>query len=101
VMAVLGEARAYPRTGREHPDTGLVKADASITSMIDHTLLKPSATARRIEKLCLEAKIHHFASVCVNSIYVPLAVEILRDTDVKVCTVVGFPLGASLPQVKA
>ncbi|NJR12671.1 deoxyribose-phosphate aldolase, partial [bacterium] len=63
-------------------------------------LLKPDATARQIEMLCLEAKQYSFAAVCVNSVFVPLCLELLNGSTVKVCTVVGFPLGASLPQVK-
>lgn len=62
--------------------------------MIDHTILKPEATKEQVEKLCREAKEYGFASVCVNSSYVPLCAELLSDSEVKVCTVVGFPLGA-------
>ena len=69
--------------------------------MIDHTLLKQDASSEAIEKLCLEAKEYHFASVCVNPGFIPLAAKILKGTDVKVCTVVGFPLGATLPESKA
>lgn len=65
-----------------------------ITGFIDHTLLKPEATPDQIKKLCEEAAEHHFASVCVNSSHVPLAAKMLRGTGVKVCAVVGFPLGA-------
>ena len=101
VMAILGETRTYPRTGRTRPGMGSVPDDTPITSLIDHTLLKPEATARDIEMLCYEAQEFEFASVCVNSAYVPLAVEMLKESDVAVCTVIGFPLGASLPQVKA
>ena len=101
VMAVLGEARVAARTGRMDPAVGQVALGASIASLIDHTLLKPEATARQIEMLCYEAREYGFASVCVNSVYVPLARELLRNTPVKVCTVAGFPLGTSLPQVKA
>lgn len=62
--------------------------------MIDHTILKPDATIKQIETLCGEAVEYGFASVCVNSSYVPFCAELLADSDVKVCTVVGFPLGA-------
>ena len=62
---------------------------------IDHTLLKPDCTDEQIEKLCLEAKEYDFASVCVNPGYIKTCYSILKDTDVKVCTVVGFPLGAT------
>lgn len=69
--------------------------------MIDHTLLKQDASSEAIVKLCSEAKEFHFASVCVNPGFVPLAAKELKGTDVKVCTVVGFPLGATLPESKA
>ncbi|MBT4792259.1 MAG: deoxyribose-phosphate aldolase [Halobacteriovoraceae bacterium] len=68
---------------------------------IDHTLLKPNATSDQITKLCKEAIEHEFASVCVNSFFVPFCSRILKEAKVKVCTVVGFPLGASPKEVKA
>lgn len=72
-----------------------------IAPLIDHTLLKPNATEQEIIKLCEEAKKYGFASVCVNPAYVSLCKQLLKDTNVKVCTVVGFPLGATTPTVKA
>jgi deoxyribose-phosphate aldolase len=69
--------------------------------MIDHTLLKPDATADQIAQLCYEARKFKFASVCVNPTHVELCAELLQGTEVKVCTVIGFPLGASAPEVKA
>lgn len=101
VKAILEESGVQPRTGRTRPDLGDVPEGASIASLIDHTLLKPDATARAIEKICFEAREYGFASVCVNSRFVPLAAELLKDSDSAVCTVVGFPLGASFSQVKA
>ena len=73
----------------------------TIAEMIDHTLLKPEATPAQIEKLCAEAAEYHFASVCVNPVYIPLAARLLKGTGVKVCCVVGFPLGAIAPEQKA
>lgn len=73
----------------------------TIASMIDHTLLKPEATPEQIGKLCREAAEYHFASVCVNPTYIPLAERLLQGTGVKVCCVVGFPLGAIAPEQKA
>jgi deoxyribose-phosphate aldolase len=73
---------------------------AEIAPLIDHTLLKPEASADQIRKLCQEAVRYGFASVCVNPWYVPIAAECVRGTSVKVCSVVGFPLGATLPRVK-
>jgi deoxyribose-phosphate aldolase len=73
-----------------------------IAQMIDHTLLKATATKEEIVKLAEEAKEYRFASVCVNPAWVKTAYEVLKDTpEVKVCTVIGFPLGASTPEVKA
>lgn len=70
-------------------------------SMIDHTLLAPDATAEQIESLCLEAKKYGFASVCVNPSWVKYCHSLLQDTSVKVCTVIGFPLGATTSKTKA
>jgi deoxyribose-phosphate aldolase len=78
--------------------TGPIEAD--IARLIDHTLLKPEASRKEIQKLCEEALKYGFASVCVNPWNVAQAAEILRGSEVRVCTVVGFPLGATLPQVK-
>lgn len=68
---------------------------------IDHTLLKPDATKQEVEKICNEARDHGFASVCINPTWVPLAYKMLRGYESQVCTVVGFPLGATYPEVKA
>ena len=73
----------------------------SIASYIDHTLLKPDATGEQIDQLCAEAREYGFASVCVNPYYVARCVKNLKGTDVKVCTVVGFPLGATTAESKA
>jgi deoxyribose-phosphate aldolase len=74
---------------------------AEVARLIDHTLLQPDATESQIQQLCREAKQYRFASVCVNPTWVPLARTLLVDSLVKVATVVGFPLGATLPEVKA
>ncbi|GIN85434.1 deoxyribose-phosphate aldolase [Heyndrickxia sporothermodurans] len=73
----------------------------NIAKMIDHTLLKPEATKQQIQSLCEEAKEFSFASVCVNPTWVSFASEMLKGSDVKVCTVIGFPLGATTPETKA
>lgn len=73
----------------------------NILGMIDHTILKPEATKDMVEILCKEAMDHKFAAVCVNPYYVKLCKEILKDSNVKVATVVGFPLGANTKEVKA
>ncbi len=72
-----------------------------LNKYIDHTLLKADATKEQITKLCNEAKQYNFASVCDNTCYVPLCKELLKDSDVKVCCVVGFPLGAMDSDSKA
>lgn len=73
----------------------------NLAQMIDHTLLKSAATRPDIEKLCNEARQYGFCSVCVNPFWVSYARELLQGSDVKVCTVIGFPLGASTSTVKA
>lgn len=80
---------------------GGIPEDLSIAHKVDHTLLKPDATADQIAQLCFEARKYNFASVCVNPTHVKLCADLLKGTAVKVCTVVGFPLGASSPDVKA
>jgi deoxyribose-phosphate aldolase len=72
----------------------------SIAKLIDHTLLRPEATRADILQLCRESIEYHFASVCVNAYWVPLAASQLAGSDVKVCTVVGFPLGATSTEAK-
>lgn len=78
-----------------------VKLDAKeLSAMIDHTLLKPEATISEIEQLCAEAMQHKFASVCVNPSFVSTCFNIIKSSNVKVCTVIGFPLGATTTQSK-
>ncbi|MBS7530099.1 deoxyribose-phosphate aldolase [Hazenella sp. IB182353] len=72
-----------------------------IVSMIDHTLLKPDVKEDQIHKLCEEAKTYRFASVCINPYWVPLAKKNLQNSDIMVCTVIGFPLGINTKEVKA
>jgi deoxyribose-phosphate aldolase len=83
-----------------------LRADPSVyphgvASLIDHTLLKPEASQSDIEKLCAEARQYGFATVCVNPTWVAFCERALRGATARVCTVVGFPLGATLPEVKA
>lgn len=80
---------------------GIGAVPAALAKLIDHTLLKPEATRDDVVKLCEEAKQHRFASVCVNTTWVPLCKSLLAGTDVMVCAVVGFPLGAMTPTAKA
>ena len=81
------------------PGSGALPRD--LGSYIDHTLLKPDATAKQIRQLCAEAREHSFASVCVNPSFVRLAADCLKGCSVDVCSVVGFPLGAHMPEIKA
>ena len=89
-----GAARVVATTGYSPGTDGLA-------SLIDHTLLKPDAAKEEVEQLCREAAQFCFASVCVNPNWVALCREMLRNSGVKVCTVIGFPLGAHLPDIKA
>ncbi|KZN99200.1 2-deoxyribose-5-phosphate aldolase [Bacillus badius] len=72
-----------------------------VAKIIDHTLLKPETTKDQVKKLCEEARAYEFASVCINPVWVAYASEQLQGTKVKVCTVIGFPLGATTSTVKA
>jgi deoxyribose-phosphate aldolase len=74
---------------------------AAIAKFIDHTQLKPEALSEQITKLCEEAKENEFASVCINPTHVKLCTKLLKGSSVKVCTVIGFPLGANTPETKA
>lgn len=93
-MVESGAARIAAAPGSQ-PQAG------DLAALIDHTLLKPDATEKDVRKLCEEAKQYGFASVCVNPSWVPLCAELLAGTPVKVCTVIGFPLGATTPTAKA
>lgn len=87
-------------SGSRLPRTPPRISDTPIAGLIDHTLLKPEATPAQIEQLCAEAARYRFASVCVNPSYVPLCARLLAGTPVAVCTVIGFPLGATTTKVK-
>lgn len=82
------------------PGVGNELQDINLARMIDHTLLKPDATADEVKQLCREAKEYSFASVCINPSFVPLCNDLLNGSKVKVCTVIGFPLGATTTEVK-
>ncbi len=80
---------------------GIGPVEAKIARMIDHTLLKPEATEEQVAELCREAATYCFASVCVNPIWVELCAKLLRRSGVKVCTVIGFPLGSTTTETKS
>src|SRR5512147_746082 len=79
---------------------GVIPQDLNLAGMIDHTLLKPDATPDQVAQLCFEARKYGFASVCINPAWVSLCAQLLQGSPVKVCTVIGFPLGASATEVK-
>jgi deoxyribose-phosphate aldolase len=99
VRNILNNGASRISAGRGIEAAGGVSAD--LARMIDHTLLKPEATPAEVEKLCEEARKYSFASVCINAGYVPLCVRLLRGTPVRVCTVIGFPLGATSTAAQA
>lgn len=80
---------------------GSIPDDLSSAQYIDHTLLKPEATRDQVTQLCREADQYKFASVCVNPTHVKLCAQLLKNSTAKVCSVIGFPLGANLPETKA
>lgn len=80
---------------------GVEKDEYNMADLIDHTILKPDATEDEVEKICKEAVKYSFASVCINPVHVPLVSKLLVGTGVKVCTVIGFPLGANTSTIKA
>jgi deoxyribose-phosphate aldolase len=93
------EILAHPR---DVPGAETVRLTvAQLAAMIDHTLLKPEATAAMVAKLCAEAQEYHFASVCVNPFHVAQCARVLTGTRVLTCSVAGFPLGANVASVKA
>lgn len=98
---ILALASAYEQALPPAPQPLSAPKGADLAGWIDHTLLKPEATAAQVRTLCDEARRFHFATVCINPSYVPLAAELLAGSGVQVCTVCAFPLGASLPELKA
>jgi deoxyribose-phosphate aldolase len=92
VQSGAGRVSSSGGARAQHPD---------LAPLIDHTLLKPDATEAQVRKLCEEARQFSFASVCVNPAWVPLCARLLEGSPVKVCTVIGFPLGATTPTTKA
>jgi len=96
VQQIVGNGASRVGAG---PNLGPIHSE--LAALIDHTLLKPDATEAQIDELCREAAEYEFASVCVNPTWVPLAAGLLRGSEVLTCTVVGFPLGANEPAIKA
>jgi len=94
-LAKQGIRLVVPVGPRPNQGETVSPGDRTLASTIDHTLLKPTASQGQIAKLCEEALQYQFASVCVNPVHVPFAARLLKDSAVKVCTVIGFPLGAN------
>ncbi len=103
VKTCFDQAGSVVGAGAERLSSSLggIPHDLNLAGMIDHTLLKPDATPDQIAQLCFEARKYGFASVCVNPGWVQLCSQLLQGSPVKVCTVIGFPLGATAPEVKA
>jgi deoxyribose-phosphate aldolase len=101
LQEILSLTEIYERELPALPPSLTAPGGAAIAGWIDHTLLKPEATAAQVKQLCEQARQYHFATVCVNPVYVPLAYGLLKDSSVGVCAVVAFPLGAALPEDKA
>lgn len=100
VARIADRVKQLMQQGASAPSATTVLPPEKLVKLIDHTILKPDATAEDIEKLCAEAKEYGFYSVCVNPTWVARAKALLRGTQVKVCCVVGFPLGAQSSEIK-
>lgn len=100
VAARLESIPGLPTGSRSAEAPARPRSDTPLASLIDHTLLKPDATPDQVVHLCAEAQQYRFASVCVNPTHVPLCVRELKGTPVAVCTVIGFPLGATTTKTK-
>jgi len=98
VKKILSDFSEFEKSNNK-PDIKL--AVQELAGMIDHTLLKPDATISEIKQLCEEAMQFNFASVCVNPSYVESCFELIKSSNVKVCSVIGFPLGATTTKIKA
>lgn len=100
LQGIIHTAREYEAELPAAPQALTPPQGAAIAGWIDHTLVDPGATPAEIKELCAEARQYGFASVLVNSAYVPLARGLLSNTKIAICTPVGFPLGATLPTYK-
>lgn len=99
IKEMVEQAKAYLVQLPELPEMKPVSND-QVAGLIDHTILKPEATPEQVEKLCLEAREYSFAAVCVNPIFIPQVARLLKGSPAKACSVIGFPLGASLTRIK-
>jgi deoxyribose-phosphate aldolase len=100
LQEILNLVDSYERELPVPPMPLTLPVGTEIAGWIDHTLLKPEATSEQVKKLCEQACQYHFATVCINPVYVPLARGLLRDSGIGLCAVIAFPLGAMLPEDK-
>lgn len=100
LVDLRSKVEAFLRELPPLPDLPPLPQGAALAGWIDHTLLKPEATTEQIRRLCAEARAYRFATVCVNPVFVPLARQELRDSEVGVCAVISFPLGAHTARQK-
>lgn len=100
IPELLQIAKTYMNELPPAPEVPKQPQGAEVARWIDHTILKPEATAKQVKQICQEALEYNFASVCINPVFVPLAAGLLNSSQVETCTVVGFPLGATFPTVK-
>ena len=99
IKEMVEQAKAYLVQLPKLPEMKPVSND-QVAGYIDHTILKAEATPEQVEKLCLEAREYSFAAVCVNPIFIPQVARLLQGSAAKPCSVIGFPLGASLTRIK-
>jgi deoxyribose-phosphate aldolase len=100
IPKLLKLSKTYENELPPTPEPLVAPQGVQVARWIDHTILKPEATVHQVKQICMEALEHNFASVCINPVFVPLVAGLLRDSEVEVCTVVGFPLGATFPTIK-
>ncbi len=100
LQEILGLADSYGRELPAPPAPLKSPVGTELAAWIDHTLLKPEATSGQVKKCCEEARQYHFATVCINPVYVSLAHGLLKESGVGMCVVIAFPLGATLPEDK-
>ncbi len=100
IPEILQLSKSYDHELPPMPELLTAPQGAEVARWIDHTILKPEATIHQVKQICQEALDYNFASVCINPSFVPLAAGLLSGSEVATCTVVGFPLGATLPTIK-
>jgi deoxyribose-phosphate aldolase len=100
IVEILERSEQYLEKLPDKPEEIAAPVGVEIAAWIDHTLLKPDATAIQVKSICQEAIEHHFAAVCVNPVFIPLVAVLLKDSTIATCSVIGFPLGANTATIK-